>query len=349
MTKVTAAGATEWQGGDLRALGARAYLDLGTCINRYGPPTSVGSALRAVDIRSLRAHPYDAEELFVSAYAEYLGADGGELVAGRGITEFIRLLSAHFPTRSTAVVTPDYTDSIRWITNHVGPDAGVPETAETRAARVAYAMRHYECVLLSNPNNPLGLYVPSEELAAICRDNPRSTLIVDEAYIDFADGGSQRSMIWSGLGNVVVLLSPNKLFGIAGTRTGVMWTPDAGLRAAIRARQLNWSISCLDALVAAEALRNLGWVAHSRSRLSATANRMEALLRTRYPGVVTGVPVHYRFVYTEDAEREHERLLRHGVVVRVFSGAQPGRVSGLRITAPTEAEYPVLAAALRGD
>ncbi|MFB9925544.1 aminotransferase class I/II-fold pyridoxal phosphate-dependent enzyme [Amycolatopsis halotolerans] len=341
--------ATEWQGGDLRALGERPYLDLGTCINRYGPPTSVGSALRAVDIRSLRAHPYDAEELFLSAYADYLGIGTGDLVAGRGITEFIRLLSAHFPASRTAVVTPDYTDSIRWIANHVGPSGGGPETVESRADRVADAMRRYDCVLLSNPNNPLGLYVPAETLAAICRDNPDATLIVDEAYIDFADGGAQRSMIWSGLGNVVVLLSPNKLFGIAGTRTGVMWTPDAKLRAAIRGRQLNWSISGLDAIVAAEALRNTGWAAHSRSRLLATADRMEALLRARYPVVGTGVPVHYRFVHTEDAEREHQRLLRHGVVVRVFSGAQPGRVSGLRITAPTEGEYPVLAAALRAD
>ena len=39
--------ATLRQGGDLRGLSAdRSYLDLGTCVNRYGPPPSVAAALR---------------------------------------------------------------------------------------------------------------------------------------------------------------------------------------------------------------------------------------------------------------------------------------------------------------
>ena len=81
MTKLSP-DATLRQGGDLRGLSAdRSYLDLGTCVNRYGPPPSVAAALQELDITRLRPHPYDAEQMFVSAYAEYLGVRSDELVA----------------------------------------------------------------------------------------------------------------------------------------------------------------------------------------------------------------------------------------------------------------------------
>ncbi|HEY4024048.1 MAG TPA: aminotransferase class I/II-fold pyridoxal phosphate-dependent enzyme [Pseudonocardiaceae bacterium] len=326
---------TARQGGDLRGLDPTAdYLDLGTCVNRYGPPPAVGEALRQVDLNELRAHPYDAETMFTSAYADYLGVEADELVAGRGITEFIRLLAALLPKDRVAVITPDYTDSIRNFPNHL-PGGHTPAT---RLARIEEAMRRYDYVLLSNPNNPLGIHIAPQDLAAVCRANPLATLIVDEAYIDFTAHGGQRSMVWAGVRNVIVMLSPNKLFGIAGTRTGVLWTPIVELRGALAARRLNWPISYLDALVASAALRATDWAATTRARLLETASELETLLLRRYPGVVTGVPVHYRFVATEAAQQVHDELVRAGVVVRVFSGHQPGRVSGLRITAPTEGE-----------
>lgn len=347
MTTESTEDATLRQGGDLRGLVAgRDYLDLGTCVNRYGPPPGVRETLRELDIRRLQPHPYEASRIFRTAYAEYLGVPAGDLLAGRGITEFIRLLAAVLPADRAAVVTPDYTDSIRSFANHLPPPPGALDDARTRLARIAGGMDRYDYVLVSNPNNPLGLYVPAAELAAVCRAHPRSTLIVDEAYIDFTVGGPRWSMIWAGVPNVVVLLSPNKLFGIAGTRTGVMWTPDAGLRGAVAARQLNWSISYLDAVIAATALRSAEWAARTRERLLATASRMESLLVKRFSRVVTEVPVHYRFVATERAGEVYQELAGAGVVARVFSGRQPGRESGLRITAPTEAEFPLLAGAL---
>lgn len=346
MTKL-AEDATLRQGGDLRGLSdERQYLDLGTCVNLYGPPPSVRDALSKLDIRSLRPHPYDAVHMFVSAYADYLGAEESDILAGRGITEFIRLLAAVLPQNRVAVVTPDYTDTIRSFVNHLPPPAGLVDTTHTRLARIAEGMERFDYVLVSNPNNPLGLYIPAADLAEVCRANPRSTLIVDEAYIDFTASGPKQSMLWADVPNVVVLMSPNKLFGIAGTRTGMMWTPNSTLRGQIAARQLNWSISYLDSLVASTALRSVDWAASTRARLLSAADVMESLLVDRYPNVVTAVPVHYRFVATDDTTEEYDDLVRAGIVVRVFSNRQRGRVAGFRITAPTEADLPLLARAL---
>jgi histidinol-phosphate aminotransferase len=338
---------TSWQGGDLRGLSPeREYLDLGTCANRYGPPAEVAEALRHVDLRRLRAHPYDAEQLLLTAYGGYLGVADDELIAGRGITEFIRLLADLLPDDRMAVLTPDYTDTIAAVRNHLSGPADVLDTPASRLRRLDEAMSRYDYVFCSNPNNPLGIYIGADELADVCRAHPTSTLVVDEAYVDFTADGPKRSLIHAELPNVVVLLSPNKLFGIAGTRTGAMWTRDTSLRQAVAARRLNWSISYLDALVASTALRSTGWVERTRAALLSTAADMESVLADRQLQVLSGVPVHYRFVASDDPLPIHRRLAQAGIAVRVFSGTQRGRVSGLRITAPTEAEFPRLAQAL---
>jgi len=337
------------QGGDLRDLPvAGRLLDLSTCVNRYGPPPEVATALRTLDPTRLRPHPYQAEELFVSAYADYLDVPAGDLIAGRGITDFLTMVARTFPSDRTAVITPDYTDSMRLFGNHLPPAPGTLDTADARLARVADAMSRYDHVVLSNPNNPLGLHIPADELAAVCRRRPHSTLVVDEAYVDFTAAGPSASLtrVRPRVSNIAVLLSPNKLFGIAGTRTGALWTAEARLRGMATAQRVNWPISYLDALVASVALRSRDWAARTRTRLLSTALRLESLLVSRYPDVVTGVPVHFRFVPSPDPAAVHGDLLRAGVVVRAFSSRHAGCQSGLRVTAPTEAEFSRLAAAL---
>ncbi|MBW5421429.1 aminotransferase class I/II-fold pyridoxal phosphate-dependent enzyme [Streptomyces sp. BG9H] len=326
------------QGGDLRSLPDREFLDLGTCVNRYGPPPAVETALRCIKPEHLLAHPYGDEERFTEAYAEFMGASPDRLIPGRGITEFIRVLAQLLPTEQVAVVTPDYTDTIRRFPVHLDPPSGTAETAQSRLERVELGMRTRPYVFLSNPNNPLGFYLHRDDLMEICRANPDSVLIVDEAYIEFLPDHAELSMTQSGLSNVVVLRSPNKFFGIAGTRTGALWTLNPDIFRRVAERKLNWTLSHVDAVLAIAALGETEWAEHTRSALLANALGLEEILGDRFPGLVRGVPVHYRFIATDDPIADHRFFLDHGVAVRALDGRQPGRVSGLRITAPTAAE-----------
>ncbi|MTD55433.1 aminotransferase class I/II-fold pyridoxal phosphate-dependent enzyme [Amycolatopsis pithecellobii] len=338
-------GATYRQGGDLRGLAGEIYLDLSTCVNLFGPPPAVQEVLRELDVQRLRPHPYEAEPLFRASYAEYLAVDAALLVPGRGITEFIHILTRLLPRDRIAVATPDYTDSIRHVVNHLPPPRGEIDTVAARLERIAAGMARYDYVILSNPNNPLGLHIPVSELAEVCRMHPQSTLVVDEAYVDFL-GGERQSMTSTELSNVVVLTSPNKVLGIAGIRTGAMWTRDPRLRHAVAGERLNWPLSFLDSTVAIAALQDSSWVERTRARLLANANILEDLLDRRFDGVVKGTPVHYRFVASEYPERDHEELVQSGVVVRAFGVNQPGRAPGLRITAPADDDLPKLIDAL---
>lgn len=326
------------QGGDLRALPRGAYLDLSTCVNRYGPPPSVWEALRSVRPAQLAAHPYGMDELFVETYAKFMAAEPKHLLPGRGITEFIRILADLLPTHGTAVITPDYTDTIRLFPVHLPPAPGAVDSAAARLERVDAAMATYPYVMLSNPNNPLGVYVPGHDLAEICRSHPGSVLIVDEAYIEFLIDHAGLSMVNCGLENVVVLRSPNKLFGIAGTRTGALWTRNADLAGAVAARKINWCLSYLDVVAATTALADVAWADRTRAALLEDAGDLERLLAANFPDIVSGVPVHYRFLPSADPVAAHRYFLERGVAVRALDGSKPGRVAGVRVTTPTTAE-----------
>jgi histidinol-phosphate aminotransferase len=191
---------TQRQGGDLRDLPGQAdYLDLSTCANRYGPPETVRAALRDIDPVALRAHPYDAEALFLSAYADYLGTQERLLAVGRGITEFIGILKTIFPADRVAVITPDYTETVAAFPCHLGPENGHLDTAASRLRRIEQAMRRFDYVIASNPNNPLGVYIPRDDLAGVCAAHPQCTLVIDEAYIDFVGEGRDLSLLHSDL------------------------------------------------------------------------------------------------------------------------------------------------------
>ena len=334
------------QGGDLRSLADREYLDLGTCVNRYGPPPAVEAALRSIKPEHLLAHPYGSEESFTEAYAHFMGADPEHLIPGRGITEFIRVLAQLLPTEQVAVITPDYTDTIRWFPTHLDAPRGTRETPQSRLDRVDLGMRTHPYVFLSNPNNPLGFYLHRDDLVEICRANPDSVLIVDEAYIEFLPEYAQLSMTQTGLPNVVVLRSPNKFFGIAGTRTGALWTLNSEIFRKVAERKLNWTLSHVDTVLATAALAETAWAERTRSALLRNAVALEEIIGDRFPGLVRGVPVHYRFVLTEDPLEGHRFFLDHGVAVRALDGRQTGRVSGLRVTAPTATELANLKDAL---
>jgi homoserine O-acetyltransferase/O-succinyltransferase len=345
LTRSEPVGPDRWQGGDLRCLSDGDHLDLGTCVNRYGPPAAVGAAVRAVRPELLRAHPYDAEDRFLTAYRKYLGVSAEPLVVGRGITEFIRALADLLPAEDVMVIAPDYTDTIRCFRRHDNPPDNAPETAKQRLARLETAMSENRYVIMSNPNNPTGMYIHRDDLIEVCRRHPDAVLVVDEAYIDFVANADDLSMIHSGQPNVVVLRSPNKPFGIAGVRTGALWTLDTDIREKVRRRRLNWPLSYLDVVAAEAALESASWLTETRDQLLADAVLLQDAL-AEFGAVDADVPVHYRFLRHDNPLAVHRQLLAHGIVTRVFTEREPGRIPGLRLTAPTTEEMPRVLAAL---
>lgn len=78
-------------------------------------------------------------------------------------------------------------------------------------------------VFVTNPDNPSGHACPATALVDLAKKlPPRTLLVVDEAYIDFADPISRFTMLphFGALPNVVILRTFSKMYGLAGLRLG---------------------------------------------------------------------------------------------------------------------------------
>ena len=79
-------------------------------------------------------------------------------------------------------------------------------------------------VIVCNPNNPTGTFVDADHLEAFIRRIPKDILVViDEAYIEYADHPACRSMlplVREGLENLLILRTFSKIYGLAGARVG---------------------------------------------------------------------------------------------------------------------------------
>jgi histidinol-phosphate aminotransferase len=103
---------------------------------------------------------------------------------------------------------------------------GVPVDAKLRhdlAAMRAAVNAQTSLVYICNPNNPTGTAMTRDALEAFVRSVPATTtIVVDEAYIDFVTDPAVGSLIGLTLQvpNLIVLRTFSKIHGLAGLRVG---------------------------------------------------------------------------------------------------------------------------------
>ncbi|MFB6984613.1 aminotransferase class I/II-fold pyridoxal phosphate-dependent enzyme [Streptomyces sp. NPDC056297] len=349
---------SEVQGGDLTHLPhGLITLDLGLCTNRLGPPPAAIAALH--DFLDHHAHrlmpppyetprpPYRADRRYLQAFADRLGVDEQDMLAGRGVTEFLVILARLLRLSNVAVITPEYTETMLRFSyaDFCGPADGVQDTVELRLRRLCLAMRTHDYVVLSNPSNPLGHYIPRGQLLQACMDNPYSVLIVDEEYIEFQ--GADLSLAGSGVTNLIVLQSTGKTFGMTGTRAGMLWTRHTRLHQAVQDELPTWPLSLLDITLATAALRDDTWLPAVLAQINSDGHRLETLLTERFGEAVTPADIHYRFVHLHSPYPVLEHLHNHGISARLFTRTSRGVTPGLRLAAPrTDTEFQQLRTAL---
>ena len=81
-----------------------------------------------------------------------------------------------------------------------------------------------KAVYMASPNNPLGYMVPSVDVEKLAARFYDTIFIIDEAYIEFADGNSCANLVEQ-QSNVVVARTFSKAFGMAGVRLGYLCAP----------------------------------------------------------------------------------------------------------------------------
>ncbi len=204
-----------------------------------------------------------------------------------------------------------------------------------------------QIVVVCNPNNPTGTYLPAERIGAFVESVPKHvTVIVDEAYIEFqaVDHPDATIDLLADHPNLVLLRTFSKVYGLAGLRVGYgLCSPQ--LRGAMDAVRQPFSVNLLAQAAACEAILHQDDVADRVEK-----NLVERLfVEEELSGL--GLEVadsQANFVWVNLGDRDEDEVLasltKSGVAVR--PGAALGAAGNLRVTYGTRAENERFIAAL---
>ena len=198
---------------------------------------------------------------------------------------------------------------------------------------LAAADERSKLLWLCSPNNPTGNAFPDREIEELLRRFD-GVVVLDEAYIDFAEGRGFLPRI-DEFPNLIVLQTLSKAWGMAGLRLGLAFASER-IAALFGQVKYPYNINTLTQQTAAECLRRniaaqVAQIREERRRLAAALAGCGCIERV-YPS-----QANFLLVKTADPDRLYGELIAAGVIVRNRT-----RIAGcegcLRITVGTPAE-----------
>ena len=141
-------------------------------------------------------------------------------------------------------------------------------------------------------------------------------LVVDEAFIDAApEGASLANEVAHG--NIVVLRSFGKFYGLAGLRLSfAIATPDIAVRLA--AALGPWPVSSAALAIGAAGLADAAWRDRTRASLAEAALRLDVLLAGAGLEIIGGTSL-FRLVRAKQTTSLFQHLGEAGIFVRRFA------------------------------
>jgi histidinol-phosphate aminotransferase len=206
--------------------------------NPLGPCAEAAEAIRNI-VSSGGRYMFETGEELAQTLAEQEGLRASYVQVFAGSSDPLhRMVLAYCSKEKPFVVAdPGYEAGGRAAAYVGAPVIQVPLVAETKAHDVKAMLAAHPTpgvIYICNPNNPTGTVTSREDIEWAAANLPKGSVIVlDEAYIHFANKASKNTHLVASDKNIVILRTFSKLYGMAGLRAGAaLGRPD--LLAAMR-------------------------------------------------------------------------------------------------------------------
>ena len=295
-------------------------------------------------------YPDPHQRALKALIAELKDVDAGRIFLGNGSDEAIDLAFRIFcrPGLDNAVsIAPTYgmyrvaaaTNDVQMREVPLGAGYSLPV-----GALLAAADERTKLIWLCSPNNPTGNAFPAQEIESLLRRFD-GIVVLDEAYIDFADGGGFLPRLGE-FPNLIVLQTLSKAWGMAGLRLGLAFAQEEIVETLSRVKY-PYNINVITQRAVLERLETSidGQVAEIVSERERVAEALRTLpaVRKIYPS-----QANFLLARFDDPRGVYERLIGEGIIVRDRS-----RVAGcegcLRITIGTPAQNDRLIDTLKNE
>ncbi|HEY7735037.1 MAG TPA: histidinol-phosphate transaminase [Nitrososphaera sp.] len=170
----------------------------------------------------LREYPLDELDQLYSQLSQYTGIEEECIAAGSGSDQIIELLLSTVGGKRATVFTPTFSYFVNRCELHGIKVNSVPlsRNFELSTREFVRSAKSSDLVYICSPNNPTGNQFGRQVIIDIVDSLDGKLVLVDEAYVDFADYSLSRDA--ARRSNLIVLRTLSKAFGLAGARVGYM-------------------------------------------------------------------------------------------------------------------------------
>ncbi|MDQ3987106.1 MAG: histidinol-phosphate transaminase [Actinomycetota bacterium] len=301
-----------------------ARVRLNTNESPHSPPAEVVEEIlsAARDLELNRYPDSDATELF-RALADHLGTSLESLWIANGSNEILLHLFLAFggPGRTCLTFEPTYSlhSTIPRLagTSLVKAERTENFVVDVEAAVALVREAGPDIVMLCSPNNPSGGVEPLGTTELLLQETP-GLVVVDEAYIDFADKGDSALRMLDRYENLVVVRTFSKAWRLASMRLGYM-VADPRVAGEMSRVRLPYHLAGVTQAAGRAVLEHIDAMAKSIEAIRKERDRLVpelgALGATVYPS-----KANFILFRVDDATRVWNALLDKGVLVRNYSG-----------------------------
>ena len=220
-------------------------------VNPYYPTARMKDELRANFDVLLTEYP---SGMYVNSLlaGKYFGIRQDYVVVGNGAAELIKSYVENHVDGKLGIVFPTFEEYpnralAERIVKYTPNNADFAYTAQD--IQDYYGDKEITTLLLINPDNPSGNFIPKGELVDIIEWAREHciTLIVDESFVDFTDGFEANSLLHNDIleryTHLVVVKSISKSYGVPGLRLGILASSDQELIARMKKEVAIWNIN----------------------------------------------------------------------------------------------------------
>jgi histidinol-phosphate aminotransferase len=302
--------------------------------NTVGCSPRVLRALRRITPEQLAIYPeYEAATRRI---ARHFGVRPAEMLFSNGVDDALRLIMDTFVEPGNTVLIPEPTFSMyRFFAEVAGARVeAVPYEDSVRfpLEAILRALRRSPRVLcLANPNNPTGTLLDHAALRRILDAAPRTLVLVDEAYFEFA-GVTVLPWIRK-RANLVVSRTLSKAAGLAALRLGVLFAR-TDIADALRRACTPYPVGNAALIAAEAALADRGFLRRYVREVLASREHLARGLKRLGVRVFPSGANFLLVDFGEGGSQLVRRLARRGILLRDRAG-EMGRDGFVRVTAGT--------------
>ncbi|MGK7930743.1 MAG: histidinol-phosphate transaminase [Microcystaceae cyanobacterium] len=317
------------------------FTKLNTNENPYPPPSEIFQSLTP-ELEKLRLYPDPISTKLRQAAAETLKVSSQQVLAGNGSDDILNIALRTFVNPNEVITFLDLTYSLyETIARVHGAKIVLFPTNDNFELNQPITSPDAKLILLASPNPPLGKHVKREYIEETIK-NTKAIVLIDEAYVDFAD--YNHLDLLDKYENVIISRTMSKSYSLAGMRVGFAVASPAIIEQMDKVRD-SYNLDRLAQTLATTALDYQEYFSKIWQNVRQTRTRLIKSLRDLDFNVPESDA---NFVFASpqwiEAEKLYSELKARKILVRYFKN--PRTLNYVRISIGTDEEIDKLLTAI---